>query len=78
MRRCVYDEIHALAKRRGVSLASLVDGLIVAELEAEGIHVPEYTALRPRPPRAKREPLVSRLNNPPIDDGRYFGGHVEF
>lgn len=90
MRREVFDHLYDLAKRRNVSLAGLLDGLAVAELEREGIRVSSYkphrrrdkAARKPQPaptPRRTVVPPAYRHEPRPHDPNEpCFSGYAEF
>ena len=89
LRRCVYEELYKLAERRDISLSGLLDQLIVAELEREGVAVPEYQTQPRRNRQPKQITETRRLNIPRaapslrvtgsgIDDGVVAGGYVEW
>jgi hypothetical protein len=58
MRRIIYDEMNKLAEARGLSLASEVDRLLAAELEAAGIAIPPLALRTYRPKPVVLDPVV--------------------
>jgi hypothetical protein len=59
MRRPVYDAMSKLAESRGLSLASEIDRMITAELEAAGVTLPPLIVRKKRNRRVPLDPVLA-------------------